>query len=90
MLKFKEENLTFYRTLKGYLDGKYVGRIDFDYNKYLDELKLIMVFVDKDYRRQGVASKLLRYLQDKYGEIIWNGKTKDGESLYKAYYSNFK
>jgi hypothetical protein len=47
-----------------------------------------MVYVEKPYRRQKIATQMLKYLQDKYGDIIWNGKTKDGESLYKSFYSD--
>ena len=93
MLEFKEEKMSFYRTLKAYLDGKYAGRVDFDYNQYKvdnDGFNLIMVYVDKDFRRKGIATKMLKHLQDKYGIIHWNGKTSDGESLYKAYYSDLK
>ena len=90
MLKFKEINHNFYTTLETYIDDKKVGRVDFDYNKYFDELKLIMVYVEKPYRRQKIATQMLKYLQDKYGDIIWNGKTKDGESLYKSFYSDLK
>ena len=57
----------------------------------IDKIRLIMVIVDEEYRRQGIATKMLRHLQDKYKqEILWNGKTKDGESLYKSYYSDLK
>lgn len=93
MLEFKEEKLGFYNTLKAYLNGKYVGRVDFDYNPYQtdkDGFDLIFITVDKEHRRTGIATKMLKHLQDKYGTIHWNGKNKDGESLYKSYYSDLK
>jgi GNAT superfamily N-acetyltransferase len=93
MLTFTEKKSPFYRTLKAELDGQSVGRVDFEYNPYKeaeDGFNLIMVYVNKEYRRQGIATKMLKHLQDKYGTIHWNGKTSDGESLYKSYYSDLK
>ena len=90
MLKFKESDNSVHKTLDAYLDNTKVGRADFDYNKYTDELHLIMIYVDKDHRRKNIATEMLKYLQNKYGEIIWGGKTQDGESLYKSYYSDLK
>ena len=91
MLEFVEVKHPFYRTLEAKLDGKKVGRVDFELDIMIDKIRLIMVFVDKEYRRQGIATKMLKYLENKYNqEILWNGKTSDGESLYKAYYRDLK
>jgi GNAT superfamily N-acetyltransferase len=91
MLNFIEVKHPFYRTLEARIGDKKVGRVDFELDIMIDKIRLIMVYVEKDYRRQGIATKMLKYLENKYKqEILWNGKTKDGESLYKAYYSDLK
>ena len=87
MLRFEESRTPFYRTITAFLDDKKVGRVDFDLDIMNDKVKLIMVFVEKEYRRKKIATALLKHLQDKYGEIVWNGKTKEGESLYKSFYT---
>jgi ribosomal protein S18 acetylase RimI-like enzyme len=88
MLDIREKDLSFYKTVEAYVDGKIVGHIDFDYNKYNDEILIIMIKVDEAYRRQGIATNMLKYIENKYKcPISWTGKTKDGESLYKSYYT---
>lgn len=47
---------------------------------------IAMIEVLEDYRRQGIATKMLRYLQDQYPneEIVWGYLTEDGSALYQA------
>lgn len=93
MIRFEEEKVAFHMTLNAYLDDTYVGRVDFDIDDYeptKSGIDLIMVYVNDDQRRKGVATKMLKYLENKYGQVKWNGKTPDGESLYKSYYVDLK
>lgn len=58
-----------------------------------------MIEVLEDYRRQGIATQMLRYLQGQYPneEIVWGYLTEDGSALYQAvvdeqpkrYFQNF-
>lgn len=45
-----------------------------------------MIEVLEDYRRQGIATQMLRYLQGQYPneEIVWGYLTEDGSALYQA------
>ena len=45
-----------------------------------------MIEVLEDYRRQGIATQMLRYLQGQYPneEIVWGYLTEDGLALYQA------
>lgn len=45
-----------------------------------------MIEVLEDYRRQGIATQMLRYLQGQYPneEIVWGYLTEDGSALYRA------
>ena len=45
-----------------------------------------MIEVLEDYRRQGIATQMLRYLQGQYPneEIVWGYLTEDGAALYHA------
>ena len=45
-----------------------------------------MIEVLEDYRRQGIATQMLRYLQGQYlnEEIVWGYLTEDGSALYQA------
>ena len=45
-----------------------------------------MIEVLEDYRRQGIATQMLRYLQGQYHneEIVWGYLTEDGSALYQA------
>ena len=45
-----------------------------------------MIEVLEDYRRQGIATQMLRYLQGQYPneEIVWGYLTEDGSPLYQA------
>lgn len=45
-----------------------------------------MIEVLEDYRRQGIATQMLRYLQGQYPneEIVWGDLTEDGSALYQA------
>lgn len=45
-----------------------------------------MIEVLEDYRRQGIATQMLRYLQEQYPneEIVWGYLTEDGSALYQA------
>lgn len=47
---------------------------------------IAMIEVLEDYRRQGIATQMLRYLQDQYPneEIVWGYLTEDGSALYQA------
>jgi ribosomal protein S18 acetylase RimI-like enzyme len=83
---FKMANLGPHETLKAYIGDKCVGTLEFEIK---DEVPyLISVVVDENYRRRKVATEMLKYVQNKYGDIIWNGRTPDGESLYKSFYKN--
>lgn len=45
-----------------------------------------MIEVLEDYRRQGIATQMLRFLQGQYPneEIVWGYLTEDGSALYQA------
>lgn len=45
-----------------------------------------MIEVLEDYRRQGIATQMFRYLQGQYPneEIVWGYLTEDGSALYQA------
>ena len=45
-----------------------------------------MIEVLEDYRRQGIATQMLRYLQGQSPneEIVWGYLTEDGSALYQA------
>ena len=45
-----------------------------------------MIEVLEDYRRQGIATQMLRYLQGQYPneEIVWGDLTEDGSALYQV------
>ena len=63
------------------LDGKVVGTLN--YGDYEGEPSVKMIEVDPEYRRQGIAQKLLQQLQKKYPntEIDFGMTTPDGTKL---------
>jgi GNAT superfamily N-acetyltransferase len=85
MLRFEEQRYDKYIIIKSYLDNKYVSRIEFIVRFNIPHLDII--YVEKEYRRKGIATQMLKYLQKTYNkDIIWGGKTKEGEQLYKSFY----
>ena len=74
-------------TLEAKNKGIRVGRITFNLHEIYNNPELIMIFVEPEYRRRGIATKMLMYLQSKYGDNInWGSKTTDGTYLYKSFY----
>ena len=61
-----------------------VGTIQ--YSIFEGRLHISMIEVLEDYRRQGIATQMLRYLQGQYPdeEIAWGYLTEDGSALYRA------
>lgn len=56
------------------------------YNIFEGRPHISMIEVLEDYRRQGIATQMLRYLQGQYPdeEIEWGYLTEDGSALYRA------
>ena len=56
------------------------------YNIFEERPHISMIEVLEDYRRQGIATQMLRYLQGQYPdeEIEWGYLTEDGSALYRA------
>ena len=56
------------------------------YSIFEERPHINMIEVLEDYRRQGIATQMLRYLQGQYPneEIEWGYLTEDGSALYRA------
>lgn len=56
------------------------------YSIFEERPHISMIEVLEDYRRQGIATQMLRYLQGQYPdeEIEWGYLTEDGSALYRA------
>lgn len=56
------------------------------YSIFEERPYISMIEVLEDYRRQGIAAQMLRYLQGQYPdeEIEWGYLTEDGSALYRA------
>ena len=56
------------------------------YSIFEGQPHISMIEVLEDYRRQGIATQMLRYLQGQYPneEIVWGYLTEDGSALYQA------
>ena len=56
------------------------------YSIFEGRTHISMIEVLEDYRRQGIATQMLRYLQGQYPneEIVWGYLTEDGSALYQA------
>jgi GNAT superfamily N-acetyltransferase len=70
-------------TLFAEIDNKDVGYID--YSKYQDDINIQMIHVDDEFKRQGIATAMLKRLQKEYPdtEISWGMLTADGNDLYQ-------
>ncbi len=73
-----------YFTMSYEQDGKIVGTLE--YGEYDGKPNVKMIEVSKEYRRQGIAAKLLQELQRKYPdqEIDFGMTTDDGTKLLNA------
>jgi len=63
--------------------GDYLGRIDyslFEGKTYIDIIK-----VDKEFRRCGVASRMLNKLEKKYPKIDYGWVTREGTKFLQRY-----
>lgn len=85
--KLKEVKTTEEIELQAISKGKKIGRISFTLHLVYNNPELIMIYVEPEFRRKGIATKMLTYLQDKYGDINWGSKTTDGTYLHKSFYN---
>ena len=65
------------------LDNKVIGTIDFRLSNKEKEFYILMIKVDEDYRRQGIATAMLNYARKKYSDyyVEWGYVTEDGAYL---------
>ena len=74
--------------LKGivhYYDGDdVVGYVNYQLNNNKHEIYIDMIKVDDNYKRQGIATKMLYQLRDQYKDyyVDWGMTTPDGTKLY--------
>lgn len=58
-----------------------LGRIDFKKDSL--DVEIVFIYVEKDKRRKGIATKMLTNLSERYN-VIWDGRfTKEGRQLYE-------
>ena len=68
-----------------YFDGDdVVGYVNFQLNQTEKEIYIDMIQVDDNYKRQGIATKMLYRLRDEYPDyyVDWGMTTDDGTKLY--------
>lgn len=77
-------------TLSALMGGQRVGKINFAV--FQNEPSIQMVAVDPEYRRQGIATAMIKKLQKEFPdtEINWGSMTDDGSALRKSLKTNVK
>jgi GNAT superfamily N-acetyltransferase len=72
-----------YMHLYYYLDNMYVGYVDFQVNEDIKEIFIEMIEVGDDFRRRGIATKMLNKLREDYPDyyVDWGYVLPDGEKL---------
>lgn len=68
-----------------YYDGDdVVGYVNYQLNNNKHEIYIDMIKVDDNYKRQGIATKMLYRLRDEYKDyyVDWGMTTPDGTKLY--------
>ena len=78
-----------YMTATATLNDKQLGYVD--YSIYNKEIHIDIVEVDKDYRRNGIATKLFNYirLQNAGMKLIPGMSTLDGHIFYQEYQKKY-
>jgi ribosomal protein S18 acetylase RimI-like enzyme len=73
-----------FKLMSAEIDGEVVGTIE--YSEYNGKPHIQMINVNQDYRRKGIAKKMLQDLQSRYPEIEinWGYTTEDGTKLYES------
>lgn len=64
-------------------NGDIVGKIDIQVNHDDEEIYIDMIEVRPEYRRQGIATQMFKFLRKKYAEyyVDWGYTTSDGTKL---------
>ena len=63
-----------------------IGKLDYQYNYYENEIYIDMIEVSEDFRRNGIATKMLEFLRDEHPDVYvdWGYTTSDGTKLKES------